>query len=150
MGEREAAPVAVAGDTVKVHFTCQLEDGGVFSTSRNKEPLEFVVGNSQIIPGLQELVIGMKAGETKTEEVAPDKGYGPYHEEMKATLARAMVPEDLKLEVGATLRVRHADGHESDVFIMELDDDTVTVDGNHPLAGKKLVLAVELLELEKG
>lgn len=136
------------GDTVRVHYTCKLDDDTVFATTRNREPLEFVVGESQIIPGLQEGVIGMKPGETKTFKIGPDKAFGPYHEEMTATLDRSLVPPDLELEIGTSLRVRHADGHESEVRVTALSETTVTIDGNHPLAGKELTMEVELVELE--
>jgi len=140
-------PVAKVGDSVKVHYTCKLEDGSVFATSRNKEPLEFEIGGAELIPGLQEAVVGMAAGETKTVSVPPEMAYGPYHEEMTATIDRSMVPPDIKLEMGVSLKVKHADGHESNAFVTELTDTTAEVDGNHPLAGKNLVLDLELLEL---
>ena len=91
----------------------------------------------------------MKPGEEKTERLPPEKAYGPYHEEMTATLERKMLPEDLKVEVGVSLRLKHADGHESDAFVTKLTETTVTVDGNHPLAGKNLIMEIELVNLEK-
>ena len=135
------------GDSVKVHYTCKLEDGSVFATSRNKEPLEFEIGAAEVIPGLQEAVVGMAPGETKTVTVPPEKAYGLYHDEMTATIDRSMVPQDLKLEKGIAIRVKHADGHESDAFVTGLTESTVDVDGNHPLAGKTLTIDVELLGL---
>lgn len=138
--------LAKAGDSVKVHYTCKLEDGSVFATSRNKEPLEFELGSAEVIPGIQEAVLGMAAGETKTVSVPPEMAYGPYHEEMTATLERSMVPADVKLEEGVSLRIKHADGHESNAFVVGFTDTTVEVDGNHPLAGKNLVLEIELVE----
>lgn len=140
-------PQAKPGDSVRIHYTCKLEDGSVFATSRNKEPIEFEIGSAEVIPGLQEAVVGMAEGDTKTTMVPPDKAYGPYHDEMTATIDRDMVPSDLKLENGVSLRVKHADGHESDAFVTGFNETTVDVDGNHPLAGKTLTLEIELLEL---
>lgn len=142
-----AVTAAKAGDRVKVHYTCKLEDGSVFATTRNKEAKEFVIGTASVIPGLQSAVIGMTPGERKSVVIPPEQAYGPYHGEMTATLNRRMIPTDVAVEVGVSLRVRHADGHESDVLVTGVDGDQITVDGNHPLAGKNLVMEVELLGL---
>ncbi len=139
---------AKIGDRVKVHYTCMLEDGSLFASTREKEPKEFVLGSADVILGLQDAVIGMKPGETKTVNVPPEKAYGPYHEEMTATLDRRMVPDHIALEIGAALRVKHADDHESDAFVTEISERTIKVDGNHPLAGKRLIMDVELVDLE--
>lgn len=142
-----AVVAAKAGDRVKVHYTCKLEDGSVFATTRNKEAREFVIGTTAVIPGLQAAVIGMTPGERKTVVIPPEQAYGPYHGEMTAALDRSMIPADVAVEVGVCLRVQHADGHESDVLVIAVDGDRITVDGNHPLAGKNLVMEVELLDL---
>ena len=145
----DAMETAKAGDRVTFHYTCKLDDGSVFATTRGKEPLEFVIGNATIIPGLQEAVIGMCPGETKMVMVPPEKSYGPYHEEMTGKVDRSMVPKDLELELGICIRIQHGDGQESDAFVTEINDDTVSVDGNHPLAGKNLNMEIELLELSE-
>ncbi len=138
---------AKAGDRVRIHYVCRLADGSVFATTRNKEPKEFVIGTTAIIPGLQEAVIGMAPGDKKTVEIPPEKAYGPYHEEMTATIDRQMIPADLEIRVGVSLRVKHADGHESDVFVTAIEGNRVKLDGNHPLAGKRLIMELELVEL---
>lgn len=140
-------PVAKAGDTVRIHFTCRLEDGSVFATTREREPKEFVLGASAIIPGLQEAVVGMSPGGSKTVRIEPAMAYGPYHEEMTAWLDRSAVPAGLEIEAGRAIRVKHADGKESDAFVTEIDGERIKVDGNHPLAGKALVMDVELVEV---
>lgn len=142
----KAAATVNDGDTVKVHCTCKLEDGSVVDTTKGKEPLKFTVGNAEIMPGLQEALMGMSPGESKTQIVSPAKAYGPYHDQMTATLDRKLIPPEVKVEVGVSLRVKHSDGHESDAFVTELTDENVSVDGNHPLAGKSLILELELLE----
>ncbi|MCW5978112.1 MAG: peptidylprolyl isomerase [Bryobacteraceae bacterium] len=137
------------GDAVRIHYTCRLDDGTIFATTRHQEPLAFTVGHSPVIPGLQEAVVGLKPGETRTCVVPPERAYGPYHQEMTAVLARDMIPPDLAVEKGTSLRVRHADGHESDVLVTAVTETTVSVDGNHPLAGRNLTLEVELLSVEE-
>lgn len=139
--------LAKMGDTVRVHYTCTLEDGSVFATTRGKEPLEFDVGEADVILGLQEAVVGMSPGDTKSVSIPPEKAYGPYHEEMTATIDRSAVPAHLEIEEGVSLRVQHADGHESDAFVTKLTDTTVELSGNHPLAGKKLTLDLELVDV---
>ncbi len=148
-GRRSSNEPAVvkSGDTVKVNYTCRLDDESVFATTKGAEPVEFEVGSAQVILGLQEAVVGMAPGDTKTVAIPPPKAYGPYHEEMKATIDRAMIPKDVEIEVGVALRVKHADGHTSDAFVTEATGKTVSVDGNHPLAGKNLTMDVELLEI---
>jgi len=146
----DAPLTAKAGDTARVHYSCRLEDGSVFATTEGKEPKEILIGTSQVIPGLQEALIGMSAGEQKIVTIPPEQAYGPYHEEMTATLDRSMVPADLKIEVGVAIKVKHEDGHESDVFVTKIGDDTIDVDGNHPLAGKRLTMVVELVEIIPG
>jgi FKBP-type peptidyl-prolyl cis-trans isomerase 2 len=145
---RESRATAKSGDTVRIHYTCTIDDGSIVATTRNKEPLEFTLGNSQVIPGLQEAVIGMIPGESKAVQIPPERAYGPYHEEMKATLDRTMVPQELDLGIGVSLRVKHADGHESDVLVTGFTETTVDIDGNHPLAGRNLTMKIELLALD--
>ncbi len=146
-GSQPQSPEAKLGDTVKVHYTCNLEDGSLFATTRDKEPKEFVLGAGDVILGLQDAVAGMRPGESKTVTVPPEKAYGPYHVEMIATIERDKVPADIDLEPGIALRVKHADGHESDAFVTEVSSTTIKLDGNHPLAGKRLILELELIEV---
>jgi len=147
--ERNREPVVEPGDTVRIHYICRLDDGTVFATTYNKQPLEFVVGRARIILGLQEAVLGMRAGEKKIAVIPPEKAYGPYHQAMVATIDRSLVPPEIHVEVGTSLRVEHADGHLSDVIVTEVGENTITVDGNHPLAGKRLTMEIELVELRK-
>lgn len=143
-------PAARAGDKIKLHYSYKLDDGTVFATSRDQEPLEFVIGAPEIIPGIQEAVIGMRPGDRKTVAIPPEKAYGPYYKEMTAAIDRGMVPGELELEVGIAIRVKHADGQESDAFVTEINEDTILVDGNHPLAGKNLIIDFQLLDVTAG
>lgn len=144
--EEQTEPVVKAGDKVRVHYTCRLEDGTVFATTRGKKAKEFLVGGATFIPGLQEAVVGMRPGERKTVSIPPEKAYGPYHKEMTAVLSRDLAPDDIELEIGRVIRVKHADGHESDVFITAITGESISVDGNHPLAGKRLEMEIEVIE----
>ncbi len=138
---------AQQGDTVRVHYVCTLADGSVFASTREREPKEFLLGGAEVIPGLQEAVLGMTPGERKNVSIPPSRAYGPYHEDMTAWIDRNMAPTDLKIEVGGVIRVKHADGHESDAFVSEIKGGKMKVDGNHPLAGKELRMEIELVEL---
>jgi peptidylprolyl isomerase len=142
---------AKEGDTVRVHFECRLDDGSVFATTANREePKEIVLGKSTVIPGLQEALLGMAADEEKTFRIPPDKAYGPYHEEMTATIDRSIIPADLDIEVGVVIKVKHEDGHESDAFVTAIDGDKIQIDGNHPLAGKTLTMEIRVVDVTPG
>lgn len=143
----EDNPVAKVGDTVRIHYECRLDDGSLFVSTRERDPLELVIGNAKIIPGLQDAIVGMSSGETKEITIPPNRAYGPYHEEMTAVIDRSMIPANVELEVGVAIRVKHSDGHESDAFVTKIDGDKISVDGNHPLAGKNLLMTVELVSL---
>ena len=135
------------GDTVKVHYTGKLNDGTVFDSSEGREPLEFVVGTGEIIPGFEEAVIGMNEGETKTVTIPADKAYGPHNDELVLVVGREQVPPDLKVKIGDLLQVTLPDGHRVDVTVTALNDEAVTLDANHPLAGQDLTFEIELVSI---
>ena len=93
------------GDTVKVHYTGKLEDSTVFDSSTKRDPLQFKIGDSQIIPGFEQAVVGMNPGESKTIKLPADKAYGPYREEMVLGVDKNQFPKNLKLEVGQQLQI---------------------------------------------
>ncbi len=138
---------AKQGDTVKVHYTGKLEDGTVFDSSFNRDPLQFTIGGGQVIPGFEQAVIGMNPGESKTTKVPADKAYGPHHEEMVMVVERNQFPGHLKPEVGQRLQIHLADGGTLIVVVTDMSESTVTLDANHPLAGKDLTFDIELLEI---
>ena len=138
---------AKEGNTVKIHYTGKLEDGSVFDSSENKEPLEFTIGEGNIIPGFEEAVIGMAPGENKTITIPPEEAYGPYNDEMLQEVERATIPPDIPLELGAQLSVIGGDDQKFIVTVVGLTDDKVTLDANHPLAGEALVFDIELVEI---
>lgn len=141
--------VAKPGDKVKIHFTGKLEDGSVFSTSEESEPIEFVVGESNIIPGVQEAVIGMAPEESKTVNLDPDKGFGEHREDLIKEVDRELLPEDVQLEKGQVVELQRSDGRMGKVRVMDVSESSVTLDLNHPLAGESLVFDIKLLEISK-
>ncbi|GAB4184999.1 MAG: peptidylprolyl isomerase [Coleofasciculaceae cyanobacterium] len=138
---------AKPGDTVKIHYTGKLEDGTVFDSSMNREPLEFTLNGGQVIPGFEQAVVGMMPGESKTQKIPMDQAYGPYRAEMVIEVSRQQLPADLEPEVGQQLQVQQPNGQAVPVFVTEVTDATVTLDANHPLAGEDLTFDIQLVEI---
>ncbi|MBW2109477.1 MAG: peptidylprolyl isomerase [Deltaproteobacteria bacterium] len=138
---------AKEGDTVTVHYTGKFEDGTVFDTSRERGPMQFTIGQGRLIPGFEQAVVGMAPGESKSTTVPPEQAYGPHNNEMVQVIDRKQVPPDMQLEVGQQLEVRRPDGQTGIVTVRDLSDSTVTLDANHPLAGRSLVFDIELVEI---
>lgn len=139
---------AKQGDTVSVHYTGKLEDDTVFDSSKGGDPLSFEIGSGQIIPGFEEGVIGMSPGDTKTLKIEPEQAYGPYREDQVIEVEKQKLPDDIDPEVGQRLQVQQQNGQTSIVTIKEVEDDTVKLDANHPLAGKDLTFEIELVAVE--
>lgn len=137
---------AKTGDTVQVHYTGRLEDGNEFDSSLSGDPLTIVIGEAGVIEGFEQAVVGMTVGERKTVVIGPDRGYGPRREEMVQEIDRSTIPDELELKLGAQLQ---ADGEET-MFVLtvvEIREKTVTLDANHPLAGKDLTFEIELIAI---
>ncbi len=143
------APTATAkeGDTVKVHYTGTLEDGSVFDTSVEREPLQFTIGEGQLIPGFEQGVIGMKLGESKTITIPADQAYGPYNVGLVGVVERDHLPAGMEPEVGQQLQTTQANGQIAVVTVINVSESTVTVDANHRLAGKDLTFEIQLVEI---
>jgi len=137
---------AQPGDTVKVHYTGTLEDGTVFDSSIDREPLEFTIGEGQLIPGFEEAVVGMSQGESKTVEIPADEAY-PYHEELVFVVERDQLSPDLQPEVGQQLQFQQEDGTIVTLKVIDISELSVTLDANHPLAGKDLTFDIQLVEI---
>jgi len=135
------------GDTVKVHYTGKLENDEVFDTSTDRQPLQFTLGEGGVIPGFEQAVLGMEPGESKTANIPADQAYGPYREEIIRTVNREQLHPDLELEVGQHLQSRSEDGQTFIVTVVNISEANVTLDANHPLAGKDLHFDIELLEI---
>jgi len=135
------------GDTVQVHFTGTLEDGTVFETTRDGDPLEFEIGGDEVSPGFEEAVLAMEPGETKSVEVPADKAYGIHRDDLVQVVERDKLPSDLEPEVGLALQISYDDRESMVVIITDVSEDTVTLDANHPLAGKSLNFDIEFLKI---
>jgi len=135
------------GDTVKVHYTGRLPDGTVFDSSVDRTPLEFTVGEGEIIPGFEDSVVGMRPGEAKTAAISSDQAYGPYRDEMALVVDREQLPDRLDLEIDQELQVFREDGQAFIVRITDVSEADVTLDANHPLAGKDLTFDIQLVEI---
>lgn len=140
-------PQAQYGDEVKVHYTGKLEDGTVFDASTDRSPLKFIIGDGQIIPGLEKAILGMSLGEAKTVKVPMDEAYGPRREEMILVVDREEFPVHMKPEVGQLVEMRHPNGRRITVTVTGVSESSVTLDANHPLAGKDMTFDIELLEI---
>ncbi len=136
-----------SGDTVRIHYTGTLNDGSVFDSSEGRDPLEFTVGSGQIIPGLDKALPEMEVGEKKRVEVGSEEAYGPVQDEAKQAVPRSEIPEDIPLEVGLQLQARNENGEVMPLTVVEVADETVVLDANHPLAGKDLTFDIELVAI---
>lgn len=136
------------GDTVAIHYTGTLTDGTTFDSSQGRDPLEFVVGSGQIIPGLDVALPGMTVGEKKQVQIPCDQAYGPLNPEMRQAVPREGIPAEIQLEVGVQLQMQTPDGQAMPVMVVDVDEATVTLDANHPLAGKDLTFDIELMDVK--
>jgi len=139
---------AAKGDTVKVHYTGRLADGSVFDSSCDRDPLEFTTGADQVIPGFEDGVLGMSPGESKTITIPADQAYGQHRDELTAVFDRNQFPPDLHPEVGQQLQLQGENGEPIVVQITNVTDTAVTLDANHPLAGKDLIFDLQLVAIE--
>jgi peptidylprolyl isomerase len=145
--EGRHVPKAKNGDTVKVHYTGKLADGSVFDSSTNRGPLEFTVGQHQVVPGFEEAVLGMSPGEAKTSVIPADQAYGERDERLVVHMDRSRLPEDLDLELGDRLQIRRTNGQMMNVIVAEITESSVALDGNHFLAGQDLTFDIQLVEI---
>jgi peptidylprolyl isomerase len=135
------------GDTVKVHYTGTLEDGTVFDSSRDREPLEFTLGKGQLIKGFENAVLGMSIGETKTVRIPSNEAYGPRRDELLLKFSKTDFPPDMEPIEGLVLNLRNPDGRSLVARITEVSGDSVTLDANHPMAGNDLTFKIDLVEI---
>ena len=139
---------AKTGDTVRIHYTGTLADGAVFDSSQGRDPLEFTVGSGQIIPGLDAAIPGMSEGETKKVEVPSDQAYGPVQDQARQAVPRDQIPAEIPLDIGTQLQMQGPQGQVMPVTVAEVTEDEVTLDANHPLAGKDLTFDIEMVEIK--
>lgn len=135
------------GDTVKVHYTGTLENGEVFDTSKEREPLEFQLGQGQLIPGFEKAVIGMAEGDSTTVDIPSDEAYGEVRDDLIINVPKDQLPDDVEPQIGMQLQVNQQNGQPIPVRITEIKDEELILDANHPLAGKDLKFEIKLLEV---
>lgn len=135
------------GDTVRIHYTGTLADGATFDSSEGRDPLEFTVGSGQIIPGLDKAMPGMAVGEKKVVEVPCDDAYGQLDPNARQAVPRAEIPAEIPLDIGTQLQVQTPQGQVMPVTVAEVTETEVTLDANHPLAGRDLTFAIELVSI---
>lgn len=138
---------ASKGDTVRLHYTGRLSNGTVFDTTSDSDPLQFTIGQGEVIDGVDQAVIGMEEGQQKTVTVTPEQGFGEHNAALKQTISRNELPGEIK--VGDRLRAVQGD-REIQVWVSELRDDEAVVDANHPLAGQTLTFELELVSIGEG
>ena len=136
------------GDTVLVHYTGTLADGTEFDSSRDGEPLESVLGQQMLIPGFENALIGMEEGERKTVTIPPEDAYGEPIEDLVLTLPRSEVPPHITAEIGTMVRLTAEDDQEIDAIIVDVTDENIVLDANHPLAGEALTFELELISIK--
>jgi len=137
---------AKQGDTVRVHYTGTLDDGQEFDSSRGLDPLTFTIGAGAVIQGFDDAVTGMAVGDEKRVTIPAAEAYGPRRDELTVRVSRAELPPELQLEKGTQLRMEQGD-QSIVVTVREMDDETVTLDANHPLAGESLTFDLRLVEI---
>ena len=138
---------AKAGDTVKIHYTGTLDDGTQFDSSAGREPLQFQLGSGQVIPGFDKAVEGMAVGDQKSVNIPAENAYGHRNEQMIQEVPRSQLPPDLAPEEGMALQAQQPDGNVVSLTVTAVSEDAITVDANHPLAGKALNFDIELVEI---
>ncbi|MBF9029254.1 peptidylprolyl isomerase [Rhodobacterales bacterium HKCCE3408] len=138
---------AAAGDQLHVHYTGKLEDGTVFDTSEGRDPLVFTAGEGQIIPGLDDALIGMEVGQSKQVTVPPESAYGEHHADRVQQVPRDSIPDHIPTDPGTQLQMQTPDGQAIPVTVAKATDTHIELDANHPLAGKTLQFDVTLVEI---
>ncbi|MEO6259739.1 MAG: FKBP-type peptidyl-prolyl cis-trans isomerase [Thermoanaerobaculia bacterium] len=139
---------AKRGDLVHVHYTGSLEDGSIFDTSEEGDPISLTIGAGEVIPGFEDALVGMATGETKRVTIPEAEAYGPHRSDLVFTVDRdAIGPEAAELEVDDMLQVGFGDGGTAQVQVTALTTDQVTLDANHPMSGKTLIFDLELMSI---
>ncbi|MBR9979192.1 MAG: peptidylprolyl isomerase [Bacteroidetes bacterium] len=137
------------GDTVAVHYTGSLTDGTIFDSSREREPLSFTVGEGQVIAGFNDAVHGMNVGDEKKITIPASEGYGDYNDQFVLNVKPSDIPSEIEVEEGMDLQLHQEDGGAIPVRVTGLTEEAVTLDANHPLAGKDLTFDIELVSIQE-
>ncbi len=137
---------ATSGDSVRVHYTGTLDDGTKFDISAEREPIEITIGSGQFFPGLESALVGMAEGDTKKVTLGPENAYGAYDPQLIQNVGRDSIPAEIKLEIGTILEAKNENGDLTPVKVVEISDENVTLDTNHPLAGETLTFELTLVD----
>lgn len=140
---------AAKGDTVRVHYTGTLESGAEFDSSRQRDPMQVVVGGGQVLEDFENALVGMSVGDVKSVVIAPEGAYGVKQDAMKHTVARNQMPPDLDIRLGMTLEATGQQGEAVQMRVVGVDDDNVVLDMNHPLAGETLTFEIEMMAIDE-
>jgi len=135
------------GDTVKVHYKAMTKDSIIFDSSSQIDPLIFTIGDGQIIPAFEQALIGMQIGEKKTINLQAEEAFGPYVEELVTTVEKSQLPPNLELKKDQQLQIQQPDGQIILVKVVDINENNVTFDANHPLAGKDITFDINLVEI---
>jgi FKBP-type peptidyl-prolyl cis-trans isomerase SlpA len=134
-------------NTVKVNYTGKLSDGQIFDSSEGTETIEFTLGKGQLIPGFEKGLIDMKLNEKKTITIPKEEAYGDFNKDLIQEVKKTELPQDMAPEVGMGLVSKSPDGQEMNLMVVEVREETIVIDGNHPLAGKELIFDLEVLAI---
>ncbi|WP_418603016.1 FKBP-type peptidyl-prolyl cis-trans isomerase [Hwangdonia sp.] len=135
-------------DTVKVHYTGKLNNGQIFDSSLEREPLEITLGQGMLIPGFEKGIVSMELNEKKTINIPAAEAYGDVREDMFHKVQKDQLPQEITPEVGMGLASKNPDGSEVQFRVAEVNDDYIIVDANHPFAGQDLTFDLELIEIK--
>ncbi len=138
---------AETGNKVRVHYSGRLEDGLVFDSSEGQEPLEFTIGQGQMLPGFEQEVIGMVPGETRIVKIPAQEAYGPYRPQGVVTVPRSQMPAEMALEPGMMVHGNKPEGGSMPFTVVEVTESEITLDANHPMAGKDLTFEIQLVDI---
>lgn len=138
---------AKSGDTVKVNYTGKLKDGTIFDSSVDKDPLKFKIGGGQVIPDFEKAVIGMIPGDSKDIEISAINAYGVYNEKLLIKVSKDKIPSEFKPVLGQQVRLQQPEGGSIFASVKEINEDEITLDANHQLAGKDLLFNIQLVEI---
>jgi peptidylprolyl isomerase len=135
------------GDVVKVNYTGKLSDGTVFDSSLNREPIEFSIGNNQVIYGFEQAVIGKEIGDKVTVNIKSEEAYGNIREDLFIRFENSQLPGEVFL--GQSLLAKDESGFNVSVVVKEINEDHIIVDANHPLAGENLIFDIEIMNINE-
>jgi peptidylprolyl isomerase len=137
------------GDRVQVHYTGKLTSGEIFDSSHGKEPLNLTIGEGNIIPGFENALLGMQTGEKKSFNISSEQAFGERRDDLVHVIDREQIPSDMKLEVGMQLALEGEKKEPIPAQVVDMSESTVTLDTNHPLAGKDLTFEVDVVEINR-